>query len=431
MNIKKNSENDGHGRGAGLLAHWLRSVEQPAGPLLLEVQGQMDQALCERLLKTLHSRMVGNGRRVEWCGGQWSPTFQDALGAGLLALAQWRAGVDVEGAEHGAAAVVWRAMVASIDSDTWGDSPAGVAAVAELQAWLELENVGASPWEIRREWHLERLRHGHQQHKQARRLAMVEQVRDGLAAGRGRRAALADKVKQATVLMLSGMVADEAAAAAGFKASAGGRGGGGKVKPADRLAAALKRAGVAIVAKRGRWADDTDEFKAAARRGAAADLAVTFHGWPSLPDFVPAVPSAVIIPPLHPLARAASGLSLDASGESARRPASRRAVLASATAVASARRWRGVIRSRFHCPAAEVVKDAALPVAVPSVPVPDGARRSAKGWLSAVLSFGVGSGCWQRVVGSHFTVSPSGECHADGGGVLLNQSGVCLGFKAV
>ena len=426
MNTKENSEKDGRGqgRGAGLLAHWLRSGEQPAGPLLLEVQGQMDRQLCERLLFTLHSRMVGNGRRVEWSGGQWSPTFQDALGAGLLALAQWRAGVEVEGAGQGASAVAWRAMVASIDSDHWGDSPAGVAAKSELQAWLALVKVGGSPWEIRREWHLERLRMGHAQHKVKRRLAMVERVRDGLAAGRGRRAALADKVKQAAVLMLSGMTADDAAAAAGFKASTGGRGGGGKVKPADRLAAALKRAGVAIVAKRGRWADD-DAFKAAARRGAAADLAITFPGWPSLPDFVPAVPSAVVPPPLHPLARAASGLPLDASGESARRPASRRAVLASAAAAGRGRRLRGVIRSTFHRPAAEVVKDAVLPVAVPSVPFPDGAGRS------AVHSIGAGSGCWQRVVGSHFTVSPSGECHADGGGVLVVQRGVCLGFKAV
>ena len=243
------------------------------------------------------------------------------------------------------------------------------------------------------------------------------------AAGRGRRSALAAKVKHAAVLMLSGVSADEAAAAAGFKASPG-RGGHGGNKSADRLAAALKRAGLAIVAKRGRWADD-DAFKAAARRGAAADLAITFPGWPSLPDFVPAVPSAVVPPPLHPLARAASGLPLDASGESARRPASRRAVLASAAAAGRGRRLRGVIRSTFHRPAAEVVKDAVLPVAVPSVPFPDGAGRS------AVHSIGAGSGCWQRVVGSHFTVSPSGECHADGGGVLVVQRGVCLGFKAV
>ena len=43
-------------------------------------------------------------------------------------------------------------------------------------------------------------------------------MRGKLASGRGRRAAFADKVKQAVLLMLNGASADDAAAAAGFKA---------------------------------------------------------------------------------------------------------------------------------------------------------------------------------------------------------------------
>jgi len=363
------------------------------------VQGHMDKSLCERLLFTLHRRMIGNGRRVEWFGngqggGEWSPTFQDALGAGLLALGQWRAGVALDGAAVVAAVVAWRAMVASIDSDNWGESPAGQRARVDFGDWLRLVSVGALPWEINREWWLEWLRQGHDAHKVKRRLKAVDKVTEALAAGRGRRSALAAKVKHAAVLMLSGVSADEAAAAAGFKASPG-RGGHGGNKSADRLAAALKRAGLAIVAKRGRWADD--DFTAAARRGGAAvDLAVKLGEWrgglgadgKALP-FVPPLSSAVVPPPLHPLARAVSGMAADDSGESVRGVASRRAVLAMAGAFIRARRLAGVVRECFHRPAAERLQDAVLPV-------------------SATLP----------VV-------------ADGGGELVMSSGSCLGFRRV
>jgi hypothetical protein len=70
---------------------------------------------------------------------------------------------------------------------------------------------------IQAQWRAERQR--------AKRFERLETIRDALAAGRGRRAALANKVKQATVLMLMGKDADTAAAAAGLKASASsGRG---------------------------------------------------------------------------------------------------------------------------------------------------------------------------------------------------------------
>jgi hypothetical protein len=444
MNTKNNAGHHGAG-GAGWLAYWLQSGEQAAGPLLQAVQGHMDKSLCERLLFTLHRRMVGNGRRCEWFGngqggGAWSPTFQDALGAGLLALGQWRAGVALDGAAVGAAAVAWRAMVASIDSDNWGESPAGQRARVDFGDWLRLVSVGALPWEINREWWLEWVRQGHDAHKVKRRLKAVDKVTEALAAGRGRRSALAAKVKHAAVLMLSGVSADEAAAAAGFKASGGGAGRGGKVKAADRLAAALKRAGLSIVAKRGRWADDSDGFTAAKRRGGAAvDLAVTLGEWRGglgadgkvLP-FVPPLSSAVVPLPLNPLARAVSGLSADCVGESGRRVASWRAVLAVAGASLRARRLAGVVRQCFHRPAAERLQDAVLPVSVPLPVVADGARRSASGWVTAG---GAGRlavvGSWVRVIGSHFTVAADGGAVADGGGELVMASGSCLGFRRV
>jgi hypothetical protein len=91
---------------------------------------------------------------------------------------------------------------------------------------------------------------------------------------------LADKVKQAALLMLNGTSPDDAAAAAGFKASAGG-GRSGRTSASLRLAAALRRAGLRVTAKRGAWAQDADEFSAASRRGGAVvDLAKQWGGLP-------------------------------------------------------------------------------------------------------------------------------------------------------
>ena len=62
------------------------------------------------------------------------------------------------------------------------------------------------------------------EHRNARRLARVEQVFDGLADGRGRRKQLAAKAKHATLLMLNGTSGDAAAAAAGLEGVKSGRG---------------------------------------------------------------------------------------------------------------------------------------------------------------------------------------------------------------
>lgn len=438
-------EHEGYAGAASILRGWLASNEQAAGPLLQAVQGHLDKGLCERLLFTLHRRMVGNGRKPAWFpgglrkvrlvrddgaesweyvqqSGEWDPTFSDALGAGLLALAQWRAGGAVEGHDVGASCVAWRAMVASVDADNWGDSPAGEAAKVELGEWLKLVSVGAHPDEVRREWHLERLRVAHAVHRTGRRLAAVESMRDDLAAGRGRRAALADKVKHAAVLLLAGHSAANAAAAAGFKPSES-KGRGGKVDAAARLAAALKRAGKSIVSRRAMWADDC-EFQAAVKRGgAAADLAVTFGGFPPLPPFVPSGSSPVEVPPVHPLARAASGLpsGFEVVGTSGKRPASRAAVLAVAGGTVKAKRLRGVWRARAARPPSPV--RAASVDASSAAAWVNGEYKGARVARAARPATAAGSGCWSRVV-------PPGHPMAEQGHtVLMFANGFLVGSK--
>jgi len=424
---------------SSILRFWLASKERAAGPLLQAVQGQLDSALCSALLFTLHRRMVSNGRRSEWfpgglrkvpmvtdgkktwhyveSPGVWSATFADALGAGVVALQLWRAGqtlervegqdmllasANVEGGEFGASGVAWRAMVTSIDSDVWGQTDAGQAWARD---WIELIMAGGAVTAagILSQWRGERQR--------GKRLALVESMRDSLAAGRGRRAALADKVKHAAVLMIGGASADDAASAAGFKASSGGKGHGGKVRSSDRLSAALTRAGRPVKTLR-TLGQNNDEFKAAARRGAAVDLATLFVSPPPLGPFVSLGCSAVEVPPLHPLDFAKSGLPLDCGGASALRPASRRAVLSVAGASLRARRLRGVVRQVFPRPAAAAVAadaiDLPLPLPSPVVAVADGARRGAAGWLPPRV---VVDWSWSMVVRHHhFTVSSSGEC---------------------
>jgi hypothetical protein len=164
-----------------------------------------------------------------------------------------------------AARVAWRAVVDSVARDTLGETPAQAAMARDWVEWAS----GARDW-----------RGLTSEQRARRRLATVEAMRDKLASGRGRRAALADKVKHAALLMLNGTSADDAAAAAGFKASAGG-GRSGRTSASLRLAAALRRAGLRVTAKRGAWAQAQDEFEAASRRGGAvADLAKQWSGLP-------------------------------------------------------------------------------------------------------------------------------------------------------
>jgi hypothetical protein len=143
---------------------------------------------------------------------------------------------------------------------------------------------------------------------------------------------MAGKAKQATVLMLSGVAGEAAASAAGFKASEY-QGGGGARSSLNRMADALRRAGLPVVSRRGNFAMDADEFQAAKKRGGAAkDLAVLFFmaqvnvarqkrrlmagvwSYPFEPRFLsPAAGASARVTGLHPLSKAVSGLSAAAS----------------------------------------------------------------------------------------------------------------------
>ena len=284
----------------------LRSCERPAGPLLQAAQACLDREMCEWSAYHLNAKMMADGRASLWQSDQgrgagWCATMADAIGDGLQALALWRAGLSMVRDDSGAdvvtvgepggvcaawvksvaatdagavvayklastaARVAWRAVVDSVARDTLGETPAQAAMARDWVEWSSgaRDRRGLTPAQRAR-----------------RRLASVESMRDKLASGRGRRAALADKVKHAALLMLNGTNADDAATAAGFKASAGG-GGSGRTSASVRLAAALRRAGLPVTAKRGAWAQEPDEFSAASRRGGAAvDLAKQWDGLP-------------------------------------------------------------------------------------------------------------------------------------------------------
>jgi hypothetical protein len=282
--------------------------------MLQAVQAGLDRELCEWSAFHLNAKMVSDGRESLWLSDQgkgagWCATMADAISDGLQALALWRAGVclarDDSGADaltlgesggvcaawvktvaaggnvayklaRTAARVAWRAVVDSVARDTLGETPAQAAMARDWVEW----SSGARDW--RGLTPAQRAR---------RRLASVEAMRDKLASGRGRRAELADKVKHSALLMLNGTSADDAAAAAGFKANPGG-GRSGRTSSSLRLAAALRRAGLHVTAKRGAWAQEQDEFEAAGRRGGAVvDLARQWAGLPR--HLAPAVQPAM------------------------------------------------------------------------------------------------------------------------------------------
>ena len=314
----------------------LESCERPAGELLATCQAILDSERAEKQAAKLNAKMVADGRVSGWLtrvGGKplpeprrgWSATFIDAIGAAVLAVQQWRAGLrTLRQADGGdlltpsepdttttAARVSWRALVASVAADdlgTHGDAAAGCpSGAADWWDWYCLQSGAGqraarlTAGDILTAWQVQRAR--------AKRLAHVEAMRDKLASGRGRRAALADKVKQAAVLMLGGLSADDAATAAGFKASEPRQGGGGRVSAGDRMAAALRRAGLRVTAKRGAWAQPVDDFEAVrVRGGAVVDLVRQWRpGWQTAdgqPVTAAAVSPVVMVAP--PVLRGAS-----------------------------------------------------------------------------------------------------------------------------
>src|ERR1035441_4861611 len=85
---------------------------QPCGPLLCEVQGQYDLALAEGHAAKLAKSMRHDSKLCS------DTTMQEGVSAGLTALAEWRAGADVDGHKGGAGRVCWRAVVREMSRDT-------------------------------------------------------------------------------------------------------------------------------------------------------------------------------------------------------------------------------------------------------------------------------------------------------------------------
>jgi hypothetical protein len=223
------AEQAAQGMEARSISSALASVEQAAGSLLLECQGQFDLQLAERCVRKLDARMQADGReRLN------DAILRDAIGAGVLALAVWRStGRGADGAgESLAARVAWRAVVLSISADSFGDS---VALHSVSDDWLFAQ---ALPRESRVErlvrWQVERFALG----RSALLVRRVEAIK--AQGGSGRRAQAVDRVGHAARLMLAGDNVDTAAERAGYKSSC-------RTSAANRLARAMRACGVGIV----------------------------------------------------------------------------------------------------------------------------------------------------------------------------------------
>ena len=246
-------------------------------------EGAADVALVEAMARRFNRGRVRAGASSMWVAGAWVATMQDAMGDALLALVQWRNGQAVEGAEvtqgkdgrpvEPAKAIVWRALSASAQRDTWADTvgPAAAAA-ADWQAWQHLHGGGAGvvARDLVATWQAERLR--------GKRAGKVAFLGARLAAGRGRRAETAAKVQHAVTLILGGEAGEAAAVAAGFKAVASG--GRQRMSAFDQLTRAARRMGARVLSLRARWAEDSgDEFKARRAPLDSAQAAAVAAAW--------------------------------------------------------------------------------------------------------------------------------------------------------
>jgi hypothetical protein len=199
----------------------LSSRATPAGPLLLEAQGQSDLLLVRRLLAKLVRRMAADGRNVS------DATQSDAIGAGCVALVQWRAG-QVFNDERLASRVAWRAIVSEVSDDTLGDS-VPLEAIGDGYMWHDgghrpgaIHGAMSSAEQVatRRELaNYIRAKRG-----AARRIHSLPGKLDGVRKGRGKRAEAVARVERAAMFLLQGERLDQAATLAGFKASGKGSG---------------------------------------------------------------------------------------------------------------------------------------------------------------------------------------------------------------
>ncbi len=201
----------------------------PAGPLLAEVQGQQVATMARAMSRKLAQSMRRDGREVS------EATELDGAGAGALAVVQWRAGVAMEGGERGAAGVCWRAVVAEMSRDIYGEtvsladfSPEDLAGSA-----LPLPGMYEDRSDKAARLAFERAR--------AKRPGLLARRVETMKAkgGRGRRAEAIERVQRACVLLLHGETLDKAAELAGFN-------GAGKATAGDRLARAVRRLGYRV-----------------------------------------------------------------------------------------------------------------------------------------------------------------------------------------
>jgi hypothetical protein len=244
----------------------LSSCERAAGPLLRECQGQADLALSDSCARKLAARMRAAGAHV-------SPeSVEDATGAGCVALQVWRAtGAGADGVgESLASRVAWRAAVLCLSSDRFGESGVSFETVSESDLWAAAELVSESRSERAARYKVERAARGGVlsepvrvcvgkvnssgalvgfetvefaagQIIPSRQLQLTKRMAR-LPIGRGRRAAVIERVTNCAALLLDGFRLDEAATAAGFNPSGQGR---ARQTAADMFCRACRRLGFA------------------------------------------------------------------------------------------------------------------------------------------------------------------------------------------
>ena len=255
-------------RAAGVEAMTIRqalsSVERAAGPLLRACQGHADFKLASDSARKLAGRMRAAGATVT------PASVEDATGAGAVALQIWRttgAGVDGAG-ESLAARVAWRAAVWCMAKDNLGESTISVETVSDSDLWVWAEMSRESRSERAARYRVERAARGGVLSQPVRvcvrkvnstgALVGVESVEfpagqkipsrqlqltkrmARLPVGRGRRAAVIERVTNCCALLLDGFRLDDSAAAAGFNPSGQGR---GRQTAADMFCRAVRRLG--------------------------------------------------------------------------------------------------------------------------------------------------------------------------------------------